>query len=375
MGRFRLAALIGGALVAGILIGLLGAGRSRTTATTPIPPPSIAGDILRSGKPHVPPKLPAPKLPAYAAEPAPVGNALQPFLKQLLDGGMTNKIGRKQLEAYLRENRRNAASLLATARITGDRDLLREARQRSPNDPRVLMDWMLRSDATPAERRQALDAFLRAAPDNALGDYLSALDHFENGQADLAVQAMWGALNKTRLDDYFLETEQDCEEAYVAAGYSPAQAAAAAYYGMELRHMVRLRALSRSLLDLQQQYTKAGEAESAQVVAEMGIQLGSQLQLQTGNLLIGDLVGMAIERPFLERLDPGAVLASSGQTLAARLQELDQRKKTIRELVPCADILSTLDEREVNNFIARAKLYGELEALQWLQDKHGNAQP
>jgi hypothetical protein len=358
----------GGALVVALLLGFWIADRShmkvRSTQSAPTPRDAGVG-----GRTRVSPRLPAPQLPRHSTEPAPAENSPVPLLQQLFNGGDTNRLTPERIAGYLRENKRSAASLLAAARITGDRAFLQEAAKRFPNDPRVLLDVLLFGTATPTERRQTLDAFCQAAPDNAMGDYLSALDHFESGDTDAAVRALWQAFSKIRMEDYALETVQDREEAYLAAGYSRVQAAAAGYFGVEIPQASRLRALSRQLLALQTQYARAGDAESAQVVAEMGVRLGTQMQMQMGNVLVEELVGMAIERGSLERLDPNAILEATGQTVGERLQELEQRKNTIKTLG--AIDLTKFDERDIGNFIERAKLYGEFSALQWLQNKYG----
>ncbi len=67
------------------------------------------------------------------------------------------------MEAYLKENHRNASSLLAMYRATGDSALLREALQNYPNDPRVDFAAIFDKDASPAEVRQRLDVFEQAA--------------------------------------------------------------------------------------------------------------------------------------------------------------------------------------------------------------------
>lgn len=235
----------------------------------------------------------------------------------------------------------------------------------------MLLDAVLFSGGTPAERRAALDAFCKAAPENAIGDYLSALEHFESGNSDAGVSDMWRAIDKTWMDDYLLETVQAREELYVTAGASREQAAAVAYMGAEMPQAAQLRALSRRLLELEGRYAAVGDSQSARAIAEIGVQLGTRVQEQLGHVLLNDLVGMAIERGFLQRLDPNDVLVAGNQTVAERLVELDRQKKTISETASnTQDVLLRADDRELMNYVERAKLYGELNALQWLQERH-----
>jgi hypothetical protein len=294
-----------------------------------------------------------------------------PLLQQLLNGSLTNKLSREQLETYLRENKRNAASLLAAARISRDPTFLREALKSFPGDPRVLLDYlMFDTTSTDPERRQAIDAFREASPDNALGNYLSARDHFTQGNEDEAVRDMWKSLDQGGMETYWLETMQDVEEAYREAGYSQAQASIAAFGETLLPELQQMMALSRHLRDLQAQYLQNGDSQSAQSIAEIGIRLGTQMQENQGYLVIGDLVGMNIERRVLEGLDPHDVLVVGNQTIGDRLADLNQRKQTIGDIQSVLELLRNLPESEVSAYVARVKLYGELEAIRWLHNKH-----
>src|SRR5213592_1168235 len=66
------------------------------------------------------PRLPAPKIQATAARSS--GEDLQStnLIAGLLNGADPPKLTAEQVESYLRENRRNASSLLAAFRDTGD---------------------------------------------------------------------------------------------------------------------------------------------------------------------------------------------------------------------------------------------------------------
>jgi tetratricopeptide (TPR) repeat protein len=333
----------------------------------PVPLP-----VLKGKKSPVEPHLPAPKLSVQSTQTVvDVAVPVVPLLQQLLNGSLTNKLSRKQLETYLRENKRNAASLLAAARISRDPAFLREALKSFPGDPRVLLDYlMFDKTITDAERRQAIDAFREASPDNALGNYLSALDHFTQGNEDEAVRDMWKSLDQGGMETYWLETMQDVEEAYREAGYSQAQASIAAFGETLLPELQQMMALSRHLRDLQAQYLQNGDSQSAQSIAEIGIRLGTQMQENQGYLVIGDLVGMNIERRVLEGLDPHDVLVVGNQTIGDRLADLNQRKQTIGDIQSVLELLRNLPESEVSAYVARVKLYGELEAIRWLHNKH-----
>src|SRR5712671_282667 len=142
----------------------------------------------RSVKTVAKPHLPAPRRAAVAAsiEESPDDRRSTNLLVRVLRGEEPPKLTLEQIGPYLEANRRSVESLLAASRTTGDRTFLQEAKEKYPNDPRVAFDALIWSK--PEERRQWLDTFKQSAPDNALPNYLSALEHFKSGQTDQAVQ-------------------------------------------------------------------------------------------------------------------------------------------------------------------------------------------
>src|SRR5262249_31143847 len=100
------------------------------------------------------PRLPVPPVPV-TAQPAPLPSEIGSSTN--LYALLTNKtatLTAAQIEPYLRVNHRNAASLLAAFRTTGDAALLEEAMQKFPQDPHVDFEAALRKDASPVDRRQ-----------------------------------------------------------------------------------------------------------------------------------------------------------------------------------------------------------------------------
>src|SRR5262249_7979659 len=147
--------------------------------------------------------------------------------------------------------------LLAAFRTTGDEAFLQEAMQKSPNDPQVDFEAALRTDASPAERRQWLDAFKQSAPENALANYLSALEYFKTGQTDRAVEDLVAASSKPQFQDYTLDRVRDDQEAYRMAGYSVVEAQVAASSYLLLPQLGQVRDLTRNIVDLANSYGQA----------------------------------------------------------------------------------------------------------------------
>jgi hypothetical protein len=326
-----------------------------------------------------PPRLPAPRLTNAVATGLP-SNQPNPAntLARLLKGDEAlAKLNRVQVESYLQANRRSAASLLAAFRTTGDPALLREALETYPNDAQVNFAAFFQSQSA-EERRQRLEAFKQAAPDNALANYLSAQEYFKNGQTDAAVKELAMAHSKSHFGDYTADLVQSVEEAYRAAGFSEAEAKLMGAYWVPLPHLAQLRGLAQNLMSLTDLYRHAGDEASAQSVLQVGVQLGRRLDEPYGHYsAIQDLVGIAIESMVLRTFALDSPYDDSGRTIQARLDELANRQAEIKYLNdPTAgnvgerqSILEELSPQDLITYFDRLKVFGELEALRWAQNR------
>jgi hypothetical protein len=278
-----------------------------------------------------------------------------------------------QLKAYLEANHRNAESLLAAYQATHERALLDEAIANYPNDPQVAYTAWFR---TPADdpgalqaRRQALDLFKQAAPDNALANYLSAANYFKSGQPELALQELQTAAAKPTYNDYTQDAIQSMEEAYLAAGYSEVEAKAAATTGALLPHLAEMKQAGLSLVELANSYQQAGDPASAQALFQMCLDLGQRLDDPNSLTLIQPLVGIAIQRAGLAAMASAASDADAAQAIQERLNSLNQQRAGIRALVadqPIETWLPNATSEEANAYFDRMRLFGEQRALQWL---------
>jgi len=288
------------------------------------------GGATKSSSPEVnrpvvkPVKVARPALPAPELAPMPTATPPPVLPEKPTDGPFARLLKRDlkltpaQLSKYLSENQGNAEALLAAFRLTGNTNLLLQAANQFPDDPQVQLQRAL-SNGDPTEGRRGIDALRKNDPDNALGDYLSALDHFRAGRTEAALNDLVAAADKITFDDFALSALQASEEAYMAAGYSVVEAKAAAMIGSTHQQITPLRDLAKQMSELQNRYLQMGDRTSAQTVADMGIKLGQQAQ--GGNFLVDELFGISIEKQFLGLLDPAA--------RQARLDEMDARKKYI----------------------------------------------
>ena len=190
------------------------------------------------------------------------------------------KLSREQVEAWLAKHNRNAVSLLAAFRSSGDTNYLNEAVTNFPNDPHVELS-VLAHDEFPADRRKWLDLFKQSSPSNSLANYLSAQDDFKNGNTEAAANELLAASGKSQFDNYAMENELDAEELYSASGKSQIEVASFAMSDMSEENMPELanfKQLAQGIAGLEQQYATSGDASSAVNLAQTGMTLANQLQ-------------------------------------------------------------------------------------------------
>ncbi|MCD6048733.1 MAG: hypothetical protein K0Q55_136 [Verrucomicrobia bacterium] len=318
------------------------------------------------------PRLPAPRLRTAPQEAAPTEENKVAQLVEWLEKGGTNRLTTPQLAGYLAANGRNAESLLAAFRTSGDKELLKEALEKFPNDPQVNFTALFHS-ATPEERQARIEALKQSAPDNAMANYLAAQEAFKAGNTDLAVQELMAASGKGAWQDYSREFIQSAEEAYRAAGHSDAEAKALAATGLLLPHLQELRDLGRKVNDLAGLYQQAGDLDSALAARQIGLNLGQRFEEGTvDNSLLKQLVGIAIQNQMLASMNPASAYDNSGRTVADEVEALKQRRKTILELgQQGGSIFPTLSEQELGIYFDRQKTFGEMATLRWLIGRQG----
>jgi RNA polymerase sigma factor (sigma-70 family) len=282
------------------------------------------------------------------------------------------KLTAAQVEAYLKANRTNAASLLAAYRTGGDPALLKEAMEKYPNDPQVAFEAVLDKDLSPEQQRQWLDTFEKSAPDNALANYLSAFNYFNSGQTDQGIQELAAASGKG-FDDYTLARAQDDEEAYLSAGYSAAEAERISDAWLMLPALSQVKQLGVDLVDLAKAYSQSGDQSSAQAAFQMAMNVGQRYgDASTPEMLIDQLVGTAIEKIALSAMDPNSPYGNSGQTVQDQLNQITQNRTAINELVQQATPwLPMMSDQDILNYENRRRAFGEVAALQWVVSKYG----
>jgi hypothetical protein len=307
-----------------------------------------------------------------ASTAAPVPN----LLTRLSNGEQPPRLNFEQADAFASQNQRRPEALLAAFHCSGDASFIREAMEKFPTDPRVAyaaatLDSAFNSPEEAAKARRGwLDRFKESAPDNALANYLSAREHFKAGEREAAVAEVLGANNKP-YRDYSIDSMQNTEEAFRAAGYSDAEAKAIASTSLLLPQLAQMRDVGKQLVELSKEYRAQGDEPAAQALLHTAATMGARLDSPGTLTLLQSLVGVAIQQHALRSLDPAAAFGAGGQTVQAQLDQLLERRAVIRSAAQQFDQLTPrLSDQDLVNYFDRLKLCGDEAALRWVTGKY-----
>jgi len=124
--------------------------------------------------------------------------------------------------------------------------------------------------------------------------------------------------------------------------------------------------VSENLKQLQEEFIRSADFDAAEPTVVIGLTLGQRIQDQ-GPYLIDQLVGISIEKKFLQQLDPLTQAGPGGQSAGERLEALDAKLMEIKTLQPAfTEEFATADEATQSQYLAKVKSEGELAAMRWL---------
>jgi hypothetical protein len=279
--------------------------------------------------------------------------------------GKVPKLNQLEVEAFLKNQGRTTMNLLVASRLLNDLGFAREAAKDDPKNPAVQLELALRGE-TPEEKAAAVAAFREAAPGNSLGDYLAAHQAFLAGDAGAAGAALIQSLDNPLFADYSRQLVAGSEQAYLESGYEPNAAAGAAMFSLTLDHIQPVMDVSRNLQQLQDEFIRTADFDAAEPTVIIGLTLGQRIQDQ-GPYIIDQLIGVNIERQFLQQLDPLTQAGPGGQAAGERLEALDTKLLEIRSVSSAfSERFASADDATQSQFLAKVKAEGELAAMRWL---------
>jgi hypothetical protein len=279
--------------------------------------------------------------------------------------GKVPKLNPLEVEAFLKNQGRTTVNLLAASRLLKDLSYAREAAKLDPKDPAAQLELALRGE-TPAEKSAALAAFREAAPGNSLGDYLAAHQAFASGDIGAAGAALIQSLDNPLYSDYAQKIVAGSEQAFLDAGYGPQPAAVSAMLSIEWAQGQPIREASESLIQLQTELIRMADFDAVEPTVIIGLTLGQRLQEQ-GPYMIDRLLGISIERRFLQQLDPLTLAGPGGQAAGERLETLQTDLLEIGSLASAfPEKFDSADEATQSQYLEKMKSEGELAAMRWL---------
>jgi hypothetical protein len=284
-------------------------------------------------------------------------------LKDMLEGKIP-KLSRPDVEAFLKNRGRTPANLIVASRLLNDVSYAREAAAMDLADPMAQLALALAGESS-EEKTRAIAAFRQAAPANSLGDYLAANQAFVSGDTGAAGAALLQSLDKPLFTDYSRQLVAGSEQAYLEAGFDAETSSAAALFTLTIPQADPLMKLSKGLLSMRDQSALAGQFDAAESAVRLGLTVGQHVQDQGPNL-IHQLIGITIERQFLERLDPLTAAGPGGQKAGERIAALNVKAEEIRALGESYSKLGQLAPAIQFEFLAMLKSGDEPTALRWL---------
>ena len=277
------------------------------------------------------------------------------------EGILERNLTAEQIDAFVNAETRSVGSLLSAFRLGGGEAYLKEALERFPNHPQVLMTSL--TQVQDAETRLAiLENLKRVDPDNALGNCMAARSLLELGKKQEALEELQRSVGKP-VNDFTIASAQSDEEAFLASGLPPAQAKLMALYGGSKSLLLQFRGLADGMRELRGDYQAAGDDQSVETLR--GIQVGLAQQLQEGGSLVDILVGMVVEKDALKGVD--------SEEAAARLEELNQQKQLLTgRMNQVTELMKdpAVPESDWMLYFDRVKLFGETAANDWMLEKH-----
>ncbi|MCC6232921.1 MAG: hypothetical protein IT580_09775 [Verrucomicrobiales bacterium] len=293
-----------------------------------------------------------------------------PWVHRLLSPDAGTPLEEDAVRAWVEAGHTNVEDLLAARQAGGGSEFLQRALELFPKDPRVLFaSTALKS--TPEEQRERLERFKDAAPSNSLANYLSAWNEFKAGNPEKALEELAVATTKSEFNDYTAEAWENTEKLLLAHGMSDAEAKALSGSSLLLPHLAQLKEVTRGLLDVRAEALAAGDQAGAERITQLGLHLGQQLADGPGSMtLIGELVGLTLERIILRDVPPDTELPYLQKSAGEVLSTVDTRRASTRESSQTFETwVRGASEPEILEYFQRLKSESESAALRWIREQ------
>ena len=238
--------------------------------------------------------------------------------------GLTEIPSQAEVDAFLQEQGRSKANLLAASTLTSDISYLQEALRLYPNSPSILIAILTR-DITQANAIELAETLAFIEPDNALGHYLYGKVLLDAGEIDAAFAALSDGASVSSFQATFTEQVEGLTAFYQFQGSSPDLALIQSAFGANLNHLGIMRDLAKELTT----YNSQGD-----INISIGVAMGNHLSQGAGSqLLINQLNGLYIEKQFLETQPPETYNLFLNQTHGELLRDIEKQRSQLLESV------------------------------------------
>ena len=216
---------------------------------------------------------------------------------------------------------------------------------------------------------QWIARFKASAPENALSNYYAAAEFLRTKDVASAIAELRAGAGKPHYEDYMMQQLAEREVLFRAAGLPETEARVQAMFGTTMPYLSVLNQIRKELPAEIAARFAAGDVQGAIDLGSMGTTMASQMRTASSSqVIISELVSIAIERSMIEALGADAADQMLGVPAADRLAELTTRKDEIQDLARAIDpSANDISPAQLTQYLQIMLDSGELQALQWLK--------
>lgn len=279
------------------------------------------------------------------------------------------KLSEQDVYLFVQAKGTNAMSLVAAFEASRDKQYLKTAAEKFPNDPFVQAKVLMWLDLSDDERARWAEAFKKSSPTNSFANFLAAQAAVKRGDTDAAFKEIMAASDKG-YEEFVRESMEGLEEAYLSVGRSPAEAKTLGSSEVTLPHLAQLKSLGRKFLDLAEKAAAAGDTKTQQQLLMANWMIGQKLRSNAQTLpIITDLVGIAVENATYRAWPAGTDF--DGRPVAELLDGNANAQKELQANTPIFEKwFRAAPDEEIVAYMDMLKASGEPKALAWLKEQH-----
>lgn len=274
------------------------------------------------------------------------------------------------LEAWLASKegdpRSYGEALVIAGLLTDNPEFVRKGIEADPKNGHLLFIGATLGSFSDEERLAMSKRLVDADPENGLAACAHASNLFRSGQTDAAIEILKSTAERPGTNDFMTETQLLMEEAYASAGLSPIAAKVGGTFNVQSPVYSEMLALTNSVKGTEDSLPPDEAANLRALTASMGQRLADHSRSKS---VLTHLTGIAVEKATLNGLPDDALSPYNGLTVGQARESINAQQQQIREAIENTPDLDTLsnDPELLGRYIDRARLVGELEAIQWLQ--------